>query len=199
MNPKILNHFKKNDVILYEAALTYDEPLELKVRDDLFSHLCKDIIGQQLSGRVSDVIFGRFVKLFPTKKLSPKLVRKKSVEELRSVGMSYAKARFIIDLATKVDDKVVKLEHLEKKSNEEVIVELTKVKGIGPWTAEMFLMFSLGRPDVFSTGDLGLKRAIQKLYKIKKEPTAKQLLKISAPWSPYRTYACCVLWDSIDG
>ena len=198
MNPKILDHFKKHDGILYEAALLYDEPLELKVREDLFSHLCEDIIGQQLSGRVSDVIFGRFVKLFSNKKLLPKLVRKKRVEELRAVGMSNAKARFIIDLATKVDDGVVKLQRIEEKSNEEVIVELTKVKGIGPWTAEMFLMFSLGRPDVFSTGDLGLKRAIQKLYKIKKEPTTKQLLKISTPWSPYRTYACCVLWNVLE-
>ena len=198
MNPKILDHFKKNDIILYEAAVEYDEPLELKVREDLFSHLCEDIIGQQLSGRVSDVIFGRFVKLFPDKKPAPKQVRKKTVEELRAVGMSNAKARFIIDLATKVDDGMVKLQHLEAKSNEEVIVELTRVKGIGPWTAEMFLMFSLGRPDVFSTGDLGLKQAIQKLYKIKNEPTTKQLLEISAPWSPYRTYACCVLWNVLE-
>ena len=147
---------------------------------------------------MSDVIFGRFIKLFPDKKLAPKQVRKKTVEELRAVGMSNAKARFIIDLATKVDDGMVKLQHLEAKSNEEVIVELTRVKGIGPWTAEMFLMFSLGRPDVFSTGDLGLKQAIQKLYKIKNEPTTKQLLEISAPWSPYRTYACCVLWNVLE-
>ncbi len=198
MNPKILDHFKKYDAILYQAALLYDEPLELIVRKDLFSHLCEDIVGQQLSGRVSDVIFGRFVKLFPRKKLSPKNVRKKTVEELRSVGMSNAKARYIIDLATKVDEGIVKLEHLPEKTSEEVIVELTRVKGIGPWTAEMFLMFSLGRPDIFSTGDLGLKRGIQKLYKIKNELTTKQLLKISAPWSPYRTYACCVLWNVLE-
>ena len=119
-------------------------------------------------------------------------------QKIRDAGLSWAKVKYLKDLADKVKNKVIHLEKLDTLSNEEVITELTKVKGIGPWTAEMFLMFTLGREDVFSHGDLGLKNAIKKLYGFKKDPTRKQVEKIIARWTPYKTYACRILWKSLE-
>ncbi len=118
--------------------------------------------------------------------------------KLRSVGLSTAKVKYIKDLAVKVQKKEVLLYKLEKMSDEEVIEHLVQVKGIGRWTGEMFLMFALQRPDVFSHGDLGLRNAIQKLYKFKKAPTQKQIEKIVSKWSPHRTLASRYLWKSLD-
>jgi DNA-3-methyladenine glycosylase II len=117
---------------------------------------------------------------------------------MRDQGISWAKIKYIKDLAQKVVDHEVDLVQIETLSDEEVIIALTKVKGIGRWTAEMFLMFALARPDIFSTGDLGLKRAIQKLYGLKVEPDEKKLLQLSKKWSPYRTYAARILWRTLD-
>lgn len=116
---------------------------------------------------------------------------------MRSVGLSGQKARYIQDLAQKVTNKELVLEKLNMLENEEIINELVKVKGVGRWTAEMFLMFALRREDIFSYGDLGLRKAIQKLYGLKKEPTQKQAEKIAKNWIPYRTYACRILWKSL--
>ncbi|MBI3559512.1 DNA-3-methyladenine glycosylase 2 family protein, partial [Candidatus Gottesmanbacteria bacterium] len=108
------------------------------------------------------------------------------------------KTRFIRDLAHQVLTKSVQLDQLAQLSDQDVIVELTKVKGIGPWTAEMFLMFTLGREDVFSYGDLGLRKAIKKLYGFKKDPTVKQMDKIVHKWKPFRSFAARILWKSLD-
>jgi len=197
MDKKILLHFQSVDPIL-ASLIEKVGPLTISKSTDYFFHLCREIIGQQLSGKVADVIFARFEKLFSHKKITPQTVLKYSEETLRSTGMSWSKTRFIRDLAQTVVNKDINLEQLAQRNNEEVIKELTKVKGIGPWTAEMFLMFTLGREDIFSHGDLGLRRAIQKLYHFKKEPTRKQIEKISRKWSPYRTYACRILWNSLD-
>ncbi len=164
--------------------------------DNYFASLCELIISQQLSVKVSDVIYNRFKRLLDDV-IEPERVHTLSVEELRALGISNAKAKYILDLADKVITKQVHLESLKDMTEQEVIDELTKVKGIGRWTAEMFLMFSLGREDLFSTGDLGLKRAIEKLYQIK-DPTVEKLLEISENWKPYRTYACRILWNSLD-
>jgi len=197
MKKEITLHFQTVDPVL--ASLTDKVALPTITRStDYFVHLCREIVGQQLSGKVADVIFARFEKLFSRKKITPPAVLKFSEEMLRSTGMSWSKTRFIRDLAQTVVNKDIHLKELVEKSNEEVIKELTKIKGIGPWTAEMFLMFTLGREDVFSHGDLGLKRAIQNLYHFKKEPTRKQIEKISRKWSPYRTWACRILWNSLD-
>ena len=112
--------------------------------------------------------------------------------------MSWAKARYIKNLAQTVTDGTVNLDNIASYDDEGVIAELTKVKGIGPWTAEMFLMFSLARQDIFSLGDLGLRKAIQKLYAFKKKPTDKQIEKLSKKWIPYRTCAARILWRSLD-
>lgn len=199
MNKKFIVHFQTVDPILYSLFKKHPS-IEIKPEKSsaYFKKLCGEIIGQQLSGRVADVLFERFEKLFPKKMVTPKRVLSVSEETLRGTGMSWSKARFIRDLAQKVLAKLVKLDQLAQLPDVDVIGELTKVKGIGPWTAEMFLMFTLGREDVFSYGDLGLRKAIKKHYGFKKDPTAKQMEKITKKWKPYRTYAARILWKSLE-
>lgn len=194
----IKNHFKKVDNVLYKALEEIGELEILSLRNtaDYFVALCDEIVSQQLSIKVADVIFNRFKKLFPKEKITTKGVLDLTHEQLRGVGMSNAKARYILDLAEKIEKKEVHLEKLVDMTNDEVIAELTKIKGIGQWTAEMFLMFTLGREDIFSHGDLGLKNAIKKLYKLE-NPTKEEIEKIVNKWSPYKTHASRILWKSL--
>ena len=197
MNKKIINHFKKVDPILYsviEKVGVYGS----KISDDYFLELCEIIINQQLSDKAAATIFARFKRLFPQKKITPEVLLKLSAEKIQSCGTSRAKVSFLKDLAKKVLAEELRLDQLNKLSDDLIMKELTKVKGIGPWSVEMFLMFTLGREDVFSYGDLGLKNAIKKLYKFKKEPTREQIEKIVEKWKPYRTYACRILWRSLE-
>lgn len=195
-NRPYIAHFKKVDPKIYNLALAY--PLEdLEVSKDHFEKLCREIIGQQLSGKVARVIFGRFKELFLKGKIDPKTVLKLDPEKIRSVGMSNSKVAFIRDLSQKVVSKELDFAKIDTLEDELIIKSLTRVHGIGPWTAEMFLIFSLGRLDVFSTGDLGLLRAVEKLYGIK-NPSKEKLSKISVKWSPYRSYASRLLWKSLD-
>ena len=196
MKKPILEHFKRVDTTLYNAALKSTKKIQLTKSNNYFASLCESIISQQLSVKVGDVIYDRF-KALVRNEVTPENVMQLTVEKIRSIGASQAKGKYILDLATKVHEKEVHLASLEKMTDQGVVDELTKVKGIGPWTAEMFLMFSLCREDLFSTGDLGLKRAIEKLYKLE-DPTPEKLLEISSKWKPYRTYACRILWNSLD-
>lgn len=167
-------------------------------RANYFRALVESIVSQQLSVKASDTIFARFVKLFGSRFPKPTDVLKMSDAKLRSVGLSGSKVKYIKDLAKKVYQKEVQLHRLKKMTNEEVIEHLVQVKGIGRWTGEMFLMFSLQRPDVFSHGDSGLRNAIHKLYGFKKPPTEKQIEKIVKQWSPHKTLASRYLWRSLD-
>ena len=124
-------------------------------------------------------------------------VLKISPTKIRSTGVSGAKTKYLKDLALHVKDKRLDFHKFTHWTDEEIIQHLTAVHGIGRWTAEMFLMFSLGRPDVFSPGDQGLKNAIRKLYGLKKEPTAKRMVKLAEAWRPHRTVACRYLWKSL--
>ncbi len=172
--------------------------LEWDWESDLFFDLIESIISQQLSGKASATIFGRFKKLFTTKKFpSPSDILKISDEKIRACGISFAKIKYIKGLCQAILDGNLNLDKLPLLSDEEVITELIKIKGIGKWTAEMVLMFSLKRMDVFSIGDLGLRTAVSKLYNIKKED-AKKIEKLSLKWSPYRTIAARYLWKSLD-
>ncbi len=195
MYKKALLHFKKVDLILFKTAKKVGH-VELYSGSDHFIKLCKSIINQQLSNRVGDLIFERFKKLF-NNKIIPQKVLKIEDEKIRKIGISYSKIKYLKDLAKKIINKEIIFKEFENEKEEIIIEKLTTVKGIGRWTVEMFLMFSLGRPDVFSTGDLGLKNAVQKLYKLNEKPTEKQLLEISSKWSPYRTYASMILWRSM--
>ena len=199
MHPKVKNHFRKADPKLFRVLQRVGE---LKTLSPIppkryFSQLCREIIGQQLSGKVARVFLDRFKNLFPKKQVTPKFLLKLKDEKLRSIGISWAKVEYLKDLASKIEHKEISLNSWQNLENEKVIEELVKVKGIGNWTAEMFLMFSLGREDVFSHGDLGLRKAIEKTYNMK-NPAKSQVEKISKKWSPYRTWACRILWSSHD-
>ncbi len=197
MRKEIIAHFKNSDPALYSfiQKISLDP---LKPSNDFFRSLCREIIGQQLGGKAADAICTRFLKLFPHGRVTAKKLFALSDDIIRGVGTSWAKVRSLKDLADKVIKKDIYLPSLIALSNEDVTKELVKVKGIGPWTAEMFIMFSLAREDVFSFGDLGLQNAIQKLYNLRHKPTKKQLISLSRKWAPYRTYACLLLWQSLD-
>ncbi|KKQ75544.1 MAG: putative DNA-3-methyladenine glycosylase [Candidatus Woesebacteria bacterium GW2011_GWB1_38_5b] len=166
--------------------------------EDPFIDLVETIINQQLSDKAAATIFGRFKKLFPEEKITAEKLLKIPDEKIREAGISYSKIKYIKGIAQQIKNKKLNLKNLENLSDEDVINELVKLKGIGAWTAEMYLMFTLARPDVFSAGDLGLQNAIVKLYKIKQKPTRERLLEISIKWSPYRTTASRILWRSLD-
>ena len=197
MDKKALIHFKRNDPILHSVALSV-ELKELVKPNDYFVDLVESIISQQLSGRAADTIFGRLKKLFPKGKITPKYLLKISDQAIREAGISFGKIKYIKGVAQKIANKELDLRKLENMADKEVIEELVKIKGVGPWTAEMFLMFTLVREDIFSAGDLGLQNAIIKHYKLKGKPTREKLLKISSKWSPHRSLASRILWKSLE-
>lgn len=192
-----VKHLLKVDPILTQVIKKVQRPT-WELETDYFRSLVEAIINQQLSDKAADTIIGRFNKLFEKHPYSPGDVLSLDKEQIRGVGISYGKASYLHDLARKTLDKILDFNMIKKLEDEEVVKHLTQVKGIGRWTAEMFLMFSLGREDVFSYGDQGLKNAIKRLYKLKKHPTLKQAEKISSKWRPYRTWACRYLWRSLD-
>ena len=194
MRREVKQHFKKVDPILFRVSEQAGELKDIIPQrpSEYFSSLCREIVAQQLGSGAAHAILGRFHNLFPQKKSRPSYIVAIQAGELRKCGMSWGKARYIKDLAQKVTTREVVLSKLSSLSDEEVIIELTKIKGIGPWTAEMFLMFSLGREDIFSFGDLGLRNAMKKLYGEKKQEP------IVARWSPYRSFASRILWRIID-
>lgn len=199
MNRKALAHLKKHDPKLWKVAKGLGKigPWKIRNSGNYFSDLCEAIVGQQLSGKAASTIWGRFTTLMPAKRVTPKNILAVADQKMRATGMSWAKVKYVRDLAEKVKDKLFKLDQLDKLPDEQVIAQLVKVKGIGPWTAEMFLMFTLGRPDIFSHGDLGLANAMSKIYNLNK-PTHAEVETICLKWSPYRTFACRVLWRSLE-
>ena len=193
-----VKHFLEKDVSIY-SLMKKHKPLLLKKRRNYFVHLCNSIVGQQLSVKSASAIRGRFLNHFdnlPT----PEKVNKTDFLTLRSLGLSNAKAKYIKDLAEQVISKNISLNRFGKLNEEQIMTELTKVKGIGPWTVHMFLMFVLGKKDVLPIGDLGIKKAIMLNYNLKNLPTSEEVLNISRKnnWSPYNTYASMYLWKSID-
>lgn len=170
--------------------------IKLRVHKDYFESLCGDIVGQQLSGRVADVIFERFKKVLGGK-VTPEVVLKVDGQKLRDCGMSWGKVSFVKDLASKTKSGELKTKKLRDLPDAEVIKELVAVRGIGRWTAEMFLMFSLARPDVFPVDDLGIKKGFEKVVgrKFDKVKSAKFAEKY---WAPYRTVASWYLWRSLE-
>ncbi|MDQ3018313.1 MAG: DNA-3-methyladenine glycosylase [bacterium] len=187
------------DPILAAVIAQIQLPYRKPSRRSRFEGLVEAIVSQQLSVKAADTIFERFTQLFPGKNFpTPEEVANTSIAKLRSVGLSGSKATYILDLAQKVSSKELKLQSLHRLEDEAVIEELVKIKGIGRWTAEMFLMSSLNRPDLFSHGDLGLRNAIAKWYGFKKPLTQKQIEKIVQKWSPHRTLASRYLWKSLD-
>ena len=162
---------------------------------DFFTALSESIISQQLSVKASDTIFRRFKEIT---KLDPKQALNLTETQQKEIGLSGQKARYIRDLAEHFVNDTAVFDHLDTLSDEGVIAELTKVKGIGTWTAQMFLMFTLNRPDVFAPDDLGLQNAIAKVYDLPARPTRAEALQRAEVWAPYRTTACLHLWHLLD-
>ena len=167
-------------------------------REDPFTALIEAIVWQQLSGKAAATIYGRLIKLFPGERPTPSSVLKASEDAMRAAGLSRGKISYLRDLATKVADGTVALDDLDHLSDDEIVTSMTRVKGIGRWSAEMFLMFRLQRPDVLPVGDLAIVKAIQRNYRLRKTPTPERMYRIAEQWRPYRSVASWYLWASGD-
>ena len=196
----IRRHFRRTDPIIFPVLAAMDiEPLRATSGPaGYFAKLCREIISQQLGSKAARAILDRFLGLFPRRRVIPAHVLALSEEKLRATGMSWAKARYIHDLADKTAAGIIQYRAFGRADNEAVIAELTKIKGIGRWTAEMFLIFTLGREDVFSFGDLGLRKGFTQLYGARCARTQKHMAAIIQRWSPYRSYASLALWHIND-
>jgi len=166
-------------------------------RKDHLSALAGAIVSQQLSTRAAATIFGRFLALFADGHIHPEKIHALDDATLRGVGLSGQKVGYLRDLCARITDGRLNLDELDALDDEAVIERLTSVKGFGRWTAEMFLMFRLHRPDVLPVGDLGIVNAIQRLYKLRKRPDPKRIQKLGESWRPYRSVASWYLWQSL--
>jgi DNA-3-methyladenine glycosylase II len=165
---------------------------------DHYGTLVRSIIGQQLSTRAAAAIYARLLERFGGRAPTPEEVLAADPDELRTaVGLSHAKVRYLRSLAEHVLDRSLELDRLPELPDDEVVAELVAVKGLGVWSAHMFLMFHLHRPDVLPVGDLGIRRAVQIRYELPELPTPDELTEIADPWRPHRTLACIYLWRSL--
>jgi len=173
-------------------------PFILQKRNKVYLRLCSSILSQQLSTTVAKVLYARFLALFNNKEPTAKQILETPAETFRSIGFSNAKASYVHNVCRFFIENKITDAQLHQMTNEEVIELLTQIKGVGKWTVEMILMFTLGREDVFALDDLGLKQGVIKLYNLKetdKKMLLKKIEKISSKWSPYRTYASRYLWN----
>ena len=191
-----LRHLRKDPTIRNLVEM-YGAPKLSRGNNDIFLDLIETIINQQLSSRVADVILGRFKNIFKDKQIIAEKVVNISDSNLRRAGLSFQKIKYIKGLCEKLINKELDLQSLHDMSDEEAKERLTSIKGIGPWSAEMTLIFSLNRPDVFALGDLGLCTAVSRLYNVDRKDK-KKIEIISQKWSPYRSYACWYLWRSLE-
>jgi len=190
-----ISHLSKDKKLkkLVEAGV----PHSLKKRKNICTYLCASIMSQQLSTKVADVIYKRFINIYVGKEPTPRQILDTPFEILRGIGLSNAKVGYVKNVASFELEFGMDARKLQKMTNEEIIEYLIPIKGVGRWTIEMLLMFALGREDVFAVDDLGIQNAMVKLYKIDatdKKKVREEMLRLSGKWSPYRTYACVHLW-----
>ncbi len=193
---KAVAHLKKADPVL-RSIIERVGPFRMEYGPPEFHSLAESILYQQLNGQAAATIFKRFTDLAGDP-LTPEGILKLNDEQLRGVGLSKQKSAYLKDLAIKTRDGLLNFARLPDMTDDEVIKHLTQVKGIGVWTAHMFLMFTLRRPDVLPTGDYGVQAAIKKHYRKRKLPKPHVMEKIAKPWAPYRSIACWYLWRSLD-
>ena len=190
-----IDHLSKDKKL--KKILELQEPFVLAKRKNVYLHLCNSIMSQQLSTKVADLFQKRFINLYKTKNPTAAQIAATPFETLRGIGLSNAKANYVLNVCNFFIEEKITDGMLYKMRNEELIKYLTQIKGIGQWTVEMVLMFTLGREDVFAVDDLGIQQAICKLYNIDasdKKGMKEKMLSVSKKWSPYRTYACRYLW-----
>ena len=193
-NPKAVNFLKK-DPVLCKIIKNIGE-FRIKIRKNRYKALIEAITYQQLTGFAASAIMNRFTKLY-SRFPKPIDVLNTSDSKLRSTGLSKMKIRYIKELSRKIERNELTINSISKLDDEEIIERLTQVKGIGQWTAEMFLIFSLGRLDVLPLNDLGLKKGIQQAFSLPELPEPKQMEKIAEGWKPYRSVATWYLWKSL--
>src|SRR5690348_780943 len=193
---KAINHLKKSDPVM-RTIIERIGACRMEFGPPEFHSLAEAIVYQQLNGKAAVTIFKRFAALAGDP-LTPDGILKLSDEQLRSVGLSKQKSAYLKDLAAKTASGALDFDSLPQLPDEEIIEHLTQVKGIGVWTAQMFLMFTLKRENVLPTGDFGIRMAIKKHYKKRKLPNPLQMQKVANAWEPYRSIACWYLWRSLD-
>jgi DNA-3-methyladenine glycosylase II len=189
-------HLSRVDPVM-KAIIKKVGPCPLKPRRDYFVVLCQSIFSQQISTKVAAILFGRFRNQFPQRRPTPSRVIEllsKAPETLNACGLSRSKQAYILDLARHFESSKLRTSRFCRMTDEQIIEALTEVKGIGRWTAEMFLMFTLNRPDVYPVDDLGVRKSIQRAYALKAMPTLNQLHELAEPWKPHRSLATWYLW-----
>jgi DNA-3-methyladenine glycosylase II len=196
---KAILHLKKSDPVMAEVinrvGVCKADP---RTDGSHFDAVMRSIIFQQLSGQAAGTIHRRFQGLYGGRNPKPAQLARTSDEKLRGIGLSRQKSAYLKDLAARVLSGDCPIESLHELPDDEIIAALTAVKGIGRWTAQMFLMFRLGRPDVLPELDLGIQKAVQRAYRLRKHPTPERVLKIGGKWAPYRTVASWYLWRLLD-
>ncbi len=193
----IQNHFNKRDKAMAKIIKQVG-PIQLRQNKKYFFVLCRSIISQQISVKAADAIMSRFMKLFLNQNPTPQRVHETPDSKIREAGLSKQKVAYMKDLSEKFLNKSINPRKFQFMKNEEVIENLTQVYGVGRWTAEMFLIFSLGRPDIFPVGDLGVRIAIQKIYKLETQPSAKDLKPYGEKWTPFETVGTWYCWRSLN-
>ena len=193
---KAISHLKKSDPVLC-GIIERVGPYRMEYGDPVFHSLAEAIVYQQLNGNAAVTIFKRFAAL-AGEPLTPEGILRLTDQQMRQAGLSKQKTSYLRDLAERTRSGELNFANLPQLSDEEVIEHLTRVKGIGTWTAHMFLIFALRRPNVLPTGDFGVRTAIKKHYKKRALPNPKQMEKIAKLWEPYRSAACWYLWRSLD-
>lgn len=193
----VLLYLTEKDPILGKV-IEQVEPLDVRRDDDYFVSLVQSIVGQQLSTKVADIIYARFELLFLDKKITPEQLLTLEPQLIRDIGVSWSKISYMQNIARFVIENSELFGKIDTMEDEEIISALTPIKGVGRWTVEMFLIFTMGRPDVFSHGDLGLRKAIKNLYSLPEMPTVTEAETISSVWKPHRSVASRYLWKSLD-
>ncbi len=193
---KAINHLKKSDPVL-SVIIERVGACRMEFSLPEFHSLAEAIVYQQLNGKAAVTIFKRFAALVG-EPVTPEGILKVTDAQLRSVGLSKQKSSYLKDMAQRAVRGDLDFSRLPEMSDDEVIKHLTQVKGVGVWTAHMFLIFTLRRPNVLPTGDYGIQMAIKKHYKKRKMPKPEQMAKIAKAWEPYRSVACWYLWRSLD-
>ncbi len=197
---KAVNHLRRVDPVM-AGVIQAVGPCRFKTRAELthFEAVARSIIYQQLSGKAAATIYGRFEALFEGERPQPAALVALGDASLRGAGISRQKMGYLRDLAERAHAGAIPIDTLHELGDDEIIGHLTSVKGVGVWTAQMFLMFKLGRADVLPDLDLGIRKGIQQAYRLRKLPDPKRVQAIGAKWAPYRTIASWYLWRSIDG